>query len=218
MWWTVSDISRPTAGENIEDQTLSSIREEDAWVLHLARASTLHTECISTTEQQQNEAIDAICEQELAGQLHYFKKKADKPLLNSWMHLLEHHHIPIILAVVAMIGSFVFMWQLETSVENGGSTQPYYTFNKIAVFCAAVVPFLFAVLEKFIMNKGLDEIAFLNDMQLQRFNRAYSLIKHANTLPFKKAVLMSIGEEALIENYSWLMIRYHRTHSPAQAG
>lgn len=218
MWWTATDITRPSAGENIEDQTLSSIREEDAWVLHLARGATLHTTTLSATEQQQHAAIDTICELELSGQLQYFKKKARKPLLNSGVHFLVHHHVPVILAILAMLGSFWFMWQYEGLAGQDASQKSFYLSNKIAVFIAALVPFLFAVLEKYIMNKGLDEIAFLNDMQFQRFERAYSLIKHANTLAFKKAVLTSIGEEALIENYSWLMIRYHRTHTPAQAG
>ncbi|KGJ98457.1 hypothetical protein [Thalassotalea sp. ND16A] len=164
----------------------------------------------SNSQQEYN--MNFVCQHWLTEQAHYFQAKI--------RNLSAHHHklekIKSLLfsaSAMATIVLILFKYQLVEIVLFAHVDAKIFT-----VLLMGLLPFWLGVWEIYQNKMAVKELLWQYRNQSMVFNQAQQQIEHASTLKQKAEVLSHLAERSIMENYIWIIHRYHREHEPPTAG
>ncbi|GAB3025490.1 hypothetical protein [Bowmanella dokdonensis] len=156
--------------------------------------------------------VQFVCDHWLLEQADYFERKTH--LLSHRHHKLEHIKSALFVSSAVMALLLILFKYPMTDM------QIYADINakSITVLLMGLLPFLLGVWEIYQNKMAVKELLWQYRTQSILFNEAKQHIETATTLEQKCAVLSELAERALLENYIWIIHRYHREHEPPAAG
>ena len=170
--------------------------------------NTVH-EC-SAKQKEKNMAF--VCKHWIAEQAAYFQNKTQK--LSSHHHKLEKiKGILFIGSAIATISLILFKYQLVDIVLFAHVDAKTFT-----VLLMGLLPFWLAVWELYQGKMAVKELLWQYKNQSIVFTQAQQELENAATLEKKSEILTRLAHRSMMENYIWIIHRYHREHEPPTAG
>jgi hypothetical protein len=162
--------------------------------------------------KQKEENVAFACQHWLADQAKYFNDKTKR--LSSHHHKLEKiKGILFIGSAIATISLILFKYQLVDIVLFAHVDAKTFT-----VLLMGLLPFWLAVWELYQNKMAIKELLWQYRNQSIVFNQAQKEIANAITLEQKSEILIRLAHRSTMENYIWIIHRYHREHEPPTAG
>ncbi len=161
---------------------------------------------------KKEEDMAFVCQHWLVEQAKYFKNKTKN--LSSHHHKLEKiKGILFAGSAIATISLILFKYQLVDIVLFAHVDAKTFT-----VLLMGLLPFWLAVWELYQNKMAIKELLWQYQNQSIAFSQAQREIENATTLEQKSDVLVRLAHRSMMENYIWIIHRYHREHEPPTAG
>jgi hypothetical protein len=185
-----------------------------SWLKQVITSTCSHkfSPSLQLSDKQKNDNMDFVCKYWLADQASYFAKKNLQ--LSSQHHKLEKiKNVLFIGSGLATISLIFFKYQLVDIVLFAHVDAKTFT-----VLLMGLLPFWLAVWELYQNKMAVKELLWQYKNQSTVFNQAQQQLENANTLEQKADILADLAERSMMENYIWIIHRYHREHEPPTAG
>jgi hypothetical protein len=65
---------------------------------------------------------------------------------------------------------------------------------------------------------AVKELMWQYHNQSDNFASAYRMLQNSSSVEFKKRLIARLGQTSILENFLWIINRYHREHEPPVAG
>ncbi|PKG81981.1 hypothetical protein CXF85_15720 [Colwellia sp. 75C3] len=167
---------------------------------------------IGQTDKQKNDNMAFVCQHWVIDQAEYFDKKTEQ--LSSHHHQLEKiKGLLFIGSGVATISLILFKYQLVDIILFAHVDAKTFT-----VLLMGLLPFWLAVWELYQNKMAIKELLWQYRNQSLVFNQAQQQLQNATTLEQKSDILADLAHHSMMENYIWIIHRYHREHEPPTAG
>ena len=156
--------------------------------------------------------IEFVCQYWIAEQAQYFQHKTKR--------LAKHHHKLERIKSLLFIGSalmalalVLFKYQLMAIV-----IYQQVDAKVLTVLLMGLLPFLLGVWEIYQNKMAVKELLWQYQNQRSLFENALEHINHAKDIEHKYMVIQELADRALLENYIWIIHRFHREQEPPTAG
>lgn len=181
-----------------------------SWIKELVKAHQSSKQEQSTSQQDYN--MEFVCKNWLEDQANYFAVKAKK--LTQYHHKLEKiKAILFSMSAIATLMLIFFKYQLV-----GITLFAHVDAKTFTVLLMGLLPFWLGVWEIYQNKMAIKELLWQYRNQSLVFNQAKQQLDNATTMAQKTEILTNLAEHSMMENYIWIIHRYHREHEPPTAG
>lgn len=214
FYLTLIDKQHTTKVTQLMDDTGITQFKGTSWLKQsvIALFSSQREQATDCSEKQKEENMRFTCQNWLEDQAKYFDKKAKS--------LSAHHHklekikgMLFIGSAIATISLILFKYQLAGFVLFAHVDAKTFT-----VLLMGLLPFWLAVWELYQNKMAIKELLWQYRNQSIVFNQAQREVENATTLEQKSEILSTLAHRSMMENYIWIIQRYHREHEPPTAG
>lgn len=183
-----------------------------SWIRHVLQ-STNPVKAISKIESDKaSQQIEAVRQLWVEDQSVYFERKT---------HQLHHHHHKlekvkswIIGGLVVAAITLVFFKKVLLGVEIAETL----TLKTLLIFAMGLFPFLLGVWEIYQNKMAIKELMWQYLNQSRSFSSANQLLLKSSNVEFQKDTIAQLGKTSILENFLWIIQRYHREHESPTAG
>ncbi|MEW6996584.1 hypothetical protein AADZ86_02600 [Colwelliaceae bacterium BS250] len=205
-------IGRSSEQQNAKLMDLSGVSQfsSASWLGHIFKS--LHLNSVSKSPQADKQNMEFVCKHWLEDQLQYFRNKTKK--LSAHHHKLEKIKSVLFFAsALATLALIFFKYQLVDIVLFAHVDAKTFT-----VLLMGLLPFWLGVWEIYQSKMAVKELLWQYRNQSMVFEQAHQALLNTDTLEQKKDVLINLAERSMMENYIWIIHRYHREQEPPTAG
>lgn len=156
--------------------------------------------------------LEFVIQHWVADQASYFKRKSEN--LSHRHHKLERIKGYLFVTSFVLASALIlFKYEMIAVVLFED-----VTLKSIAILLMGLLPFLLGVWEIYQTKMAVKELFWQYRNQSRLFEEALNHIESATTDEQKGIVITELAERALLENYIWIIHRFHREHEPPSAG
>ncbi|MDF2180121.1 hypothetical protein P2G88_17845 [Aliiglaciecola sp. CAU 1673] len=182
------------------------------WIKHIILSKVpMHLDH-KTHQKHLHYNVEFVCEHWLMDQTSYFERKTR--ILSQHHHKLEHIKSFLFISSALMAVMLILFKYAMTDLVFYADINA----KSVTVLLMGLLPFLLGVWEIYQNKMAVKELLWQYRTQSVLFNEAKQHIEKADTLDQKCAVLSELAERALLENFIWIIHRFHREHEPPTAG
>jgi hypothetical protein len=156
--------------------------------------------------------IDLVRKLWIDDQASYFQRKAHQ--LHEFHEKLEKIKFWIIWGLVIAAFSLVFFKKVLLGVELG----EYLNLKTLVIFFMGLLPFWFGVWEMYQGKMAVKELMWQYRNQAENFAAAEQLLQNTDGIELQRKIVAQLGESCILENFVWIINRYHREQEPPTAG
>jgi hypothetical protein len=169
-------------------------------------------QAVEQTVEQKKDNMAFVCQHWLTDQAGYFYKKTQQ--LSSHHHQLEKIKSMLFIGSgLATVSLIFFKYQLVDIILFA-----HIDAKTFMVLLMGLLPFWLAVWELYQNKMAIKELMWQYRNQSIVFNQAQQQLENATTLEQKSDILADLAHHSMMENYIWIIHRYHREHEPPTAG
>ncbi|TRX54953.1 hypothetical protein [Thalassomonas sp. M1454] len=205
-------INKSSNKQNTKLMDLSGVSQfsSASWLGHIFKNLKLNEQ--SESKDTTQESMEFVCKHWLEDQLQYFRNKTQK--LSAHHHKLEKIKSALfITSAIATLALIFFKYQLVDIVLFAHVDAKTFT-----VLLMGLLPFWLGVWEIYQSKMAVKELLWQYRNQSMVFEQAHQEILNTNTQEQKVDVLVNLAERSMMENYIWIIHRYHREQEPPTAG
>lgn len=183
-----------------------------SWIRHVLQ-STNPVKAISKIESDKaSQHIDTVRQLWIEDQSGYFERKTHQ--LNHHHHKLEKVKSWIIGGLVVAAITLVFF----KKVLLGFEITETLSLKTLLIFAMGLFPFLLGVWEIYQNKMAIKELMWQYFNQSRSFSSANQLLLQSSNVEFQKDAIAQLGKTSILENFLWIIQRYHREHESPTAG
>ncbi len=183
-----------------------------SWIRHVLQ-TTNPVKGISRIEPDKaKQHIDITRRLWIDDQSGYFERKT---------HQLHHHHHKLENVKRWIIGGLVvaaITLVFFKKVLLGFEITETLSLKTLLVFAMGLFPFLLGVWEIYQNKMAIKELMWQYLNQSKSFSSANQLLLQSSNMEFQKDTIAQLGKTSILENFLWIIQRYHREHESPTAG
>ena len=145
-------------------------------------------------------------------QADYFERKTHQ--LHSHHQKLEKIKKWIIWGLIAATVGLVFFKKFLLGI----GLSDHLSLKTLLIFLMGLLPFWLGVWEVNQSKLAVKELMWQYRNQSDNFTSTNRMLQNSGSVEFKKRLIARLGQTSILENFLWIINRYHREHEPPVAG
>ena len=183
-----------------------------SWIRHILQSTNpvadLSTAEIATAEDR----IDLARRLWIEDQADYFERKT---------HQLHLHHLKlekikkwVIWGLIVATVGLVFFKKFLLGIELGG----HLSLKTLIIFLMGLLPFWLGVWEVYQSKMAVKELMWQYRNQSDNYSSTNRMLQNSTSVEYQKGLIARLVQTSILENFLWIINRYHREHEPPVAG
>ena len=183
-----------------------------SWIRHVLRSTNPVTDLSAMETAVAEDRIDLARRLWIEDQANYFERKTHQLHLN---HLkLERIKKWVIWGLIVATVGLVFFKKFFLGIELGG----HLSLKTLIIFLMGLLPFWLGVWEVYQSKMAVKELMWQYRNQSDNYSSTNRLLQNSKSVAFQKSLIARLGQTSILENFLWIINRYHREHEPPVAG
>ncbi len=183
-----------------------------SWIRHILQSTNpvgnLSPLEIATAEDR----IDLVRRLWIEDQADYFERKTHQ--LHLHHQKLERIKKWVIWGLIAATVALVFFKKLLLGI---GLTE-HLSLKTLLIFLMGLLPFWLGVWEMYQSKMAVKELMWQYRNQSDNYSSTNRMLQKSGNVEYQKGLIARLGQTSILENFLWIINRYHREHEPPVAG
>lgn len=183
-----------------------------SWIRHVLRSTNPVSGVSSVETASVEDRIDLTRRLWIEDQASYFERKT---------HELHLHHLKlerikkwVIWGLIAATAALVFFKKFLLGI----GLSDHLSLKTLIIFLMGLLPFWLGVWEVYQSKMAVKELMWQYRNQSDNYSSTNRLLQNSKSVAFQKSLIARLGQASILENFLWIINRYHREHEPPVAG
>jgi hypothetical protein len=183
-----------------------------SWIRHILQSTNPVTDLSTMETATAEDRIDLARRLWIEDQANYFERKT---------HQLHLHHLKlerikkwVIWGLIAATVGLVFFKKFLLGIELGG----HLSLKTLIIFLMGLLPFWLGVWEVYQSKMAVKELMWQYRNQSDNYSSTNRMLQNSTSVEYQKGLIARLGQTSILENFLWIINRYHREHEPPVAG
>ena len=183
-----------------------------SWIRQILQSTNPVSDSTGMILATVEDRIELVRQLWIEDQADYFQRKTHQLHLR---HLkLEKIKKWIIWGLVAATFALVFFKKFLLGIELTG----HLSLKTLLIFLMGLLPFWLGVWEVYQSKMAVKELMWQYRNQSDNYFSANQMLQNSCNVGFKMSTIARLGQTSILENFLWIINRYHREHEPPVAG
>jgi hypothetical protein len=183
-----------------------------SWIRHILQSTNPVASVSSIETARVEDRIDLTRRLWIEDQASYFERKT---------HQLHLHHLKlerikkwVIWGLIAATVGLVFFKKFLLGI---GLTD-HLSLKTLLIFLMGLLPFWLGVWEVYQSKMAVKELMWQYRNQSDNYSSTNRMLQDSTNVAYQKSLIARLGQTSILENFLWIINRYHREHEPPVAG
>jgi len=183
-----------------------------SWIRHIMQSTNPGAHLAPLEVVTAEDRIDLARRLWIEDQADYFERKT---------HQLHLHHQKlegikkwVIWGLIAATVSLVFF----KKVLLGIGISDHLSLKTLLIFLMGLLPFWLGVWEVYQSKMAVKELMWQYSNQSDNYSSTNRMLQNSTNVEYQKSLIARLGQASILENFLWIINRYHREHEPPVAG
>ena len=183
-----------------------------SWIRQILQTTNPVSDFSSMATATVEDRIGLVHRLWIEDQAGYFERKIHQ--LHSHHQKLEKIKKWIIWGLIAATLGLVFFKKFLLGI---GLTD-HLSLKTLLIFLMGLLPFWLGVWEVYQSKMAVKELMWQYRNQSDNFSSTNRMLQNSSSFEFQKTLIARLGQTSMLENFLWIINRYHREHEPPVAG
>jgi hypothetical protein len=183
-----------------------------SWIRHILQSTNPASGLSPVESGTAADRIDLARRLWIEDQADYFKRKTHQ--LHLRHQKLEGIKKWVIWGLIAATVGLVFFKKFLLGI----GLSDHLSLKTLLIFLMGLLPFWLGVWEVYQSKMAVKELMWQYRNQADNYSSANQMILNSNHVGYQKALIARLGQTSILENFLWIINRYHREHEPPVAG
>jgi hypothetical protein len=183
-----------------------------SWIRHIMQSTNPVAHWSPLEIVTAEDRIDLARRLWIEDQADYFQRKT---------HQLHLHHLKlekikkwVIWGLIAATVGLVFFKKFLLGI---GLTD-HLSLKTLLIFLMGLLPFWLGVWEVYQSKMAVKELMWQYRNQSDNYSSTNRMLQESSNVEYQKSLIARLGQSSILENFLWIINRYHREHEPPVAG
>jgi hypothetical protein len=183
-----------------------------SWIRHVLQSTNPVANLSSMETAKVEDRIDLVRRLWIEDQADYFERKT---------HQLHLHHLKlerikkwVIWGLIAATVGLVFFKKFLLGI---GLTE-HLSLKTLIIFLMGLLPFWLGVWEVYQSKMAVKELMWQYRNQSDNYSSTNQMLQDSTNVAYQRGLIARLGQTSILENFLWIINRYHREHEPPVAG
>jgi hypothetical protein len=179
-----------------------------SWIRHVLRSTNPVSGLSSVETASVEDRIDLTRRLWIEDQASYFERKT---------HQLHLHHLKlerikkwVIWGLIAATAALVFFKKFLLGI----GLSDHLSLKTLIIFLMGLLPFWLGVWEVYQSKMAVKELMWQYRNQSDNYSSTNRMLRNSTSLEYQKGLIARLGQTSILENFLWIINRYHREHEP----
>jgi hypothetical protein len=183
-----------------------------SWIRHVLQSTNPVTDLSAMETAAAEDRIDLARRLWIEDQANYFERKTHQ--LHLHHQKLERIKKWVIWGLIAATVGLVFFKKFLLGIELGG----HLSLKTLIIFLMGLLPFWLGVWEVYQSKMAVKELMWQYRNQSDNYSSTNRMLQNSTSVEYQKGLIARLGQTSILENFLWIINRYHREHEPPVAG
>jgi len=183
-----------------------------SWIRHVLQSTNPGAGLSSMGTATAEDRIDLARRLWIEDQADYFQRKTHQ--LHLRHEKLERIKKWVIWGLIAATAGLVFFKKFLLGI---GLTD-HLSLKTLIIFLMGLLPFWLGVWEVYQSKMAVKELMWQYRNQSDNYSSTNRMLQNSTNLEYQKSLIARLGQTSILENFLWIINRYHREHEPPVAG
>jgi len=209
------DIAGARKGANIQDllETTGINKFHGfSWIRHVLQSTNPVTDLSAMETAVAEDRIDLARRLWIEDQANYFERKTHQ--LHLHHQKLEKIKTWVIWGLIAATAGLVFFKKFLLGI----GLSDHLSLKTLLIFLMGLLPFWLGVWEVYQSKMAVKELMWQYRNQSDNYSSTNRMLQNSSNVEYQKGLIARLGQTSILENFLWIINRYHREHEPPVAG
>jgi hypothetical protein len=183
-----------------------------SWIRHVLQSTNPVSGLFTNETATVQNRIDLARRLWIEDQADYFERKTHQ--LHAHHQKLERIKKWVIWGLIAATVALVFFKKFLLGIELGG----HLSLKTLIIFLMGLLPFWLGVWEVYQSKMAVKELMWQYRNQSDNYSSTNRMLQKSGNVEYQKGLIARLGQASILENFLWIINRYHREHEPPVAG
>jgi hypothetical protein len=183
-----------------------------SWVRHVLQSTNPVADLSSKESVTAEDRIELVRRLWIEDQAGYFERKTHQ--LHLHHQKLENIKKWVIWGLIAATTGLVFFKKFLLGI---GLTD-HLSLKTLLIFLMGLLPFWLGVWEVYQSKMAVKELMWQYRNQSDNYSSTNGMLLNSTNVAYQKSLIARLGQTSILENFLWIINRYHREHEPPVAG
>ena len=183
-----------------------------SWIRHVLQSTNFVNNVSVMKTEHPAERIELVRTLWIDDQASYFGQKTHQ--LHLRHQKLERLKKWVIWGLIAATIGLVFFKKFFLGVELVG----HLSLKTLIIFLMGLLPFWLGVWEVYQSKMAFKELMWQYRNQSDNYSSTNRMLQSATNEEYQRVLIARLGQISVLENFLWIINRYHREHEPPVAG
>jgi hypothetical protein len=183
-----------------------------SWIRHVLQTTNPVSDLSSTGKATVEDRIGLVHRLWIEDQAAYFQRKTHQ--LHLRHEKLEKIKKGIIWGLIAATLGLVLFKKFLLGI----GLSDHLSLKTLIIFLMGLLPFWLGVWEVYQSKMAVKELMWQYSNQSDNYSSANRMLRNSSSFEFQKSLIARLGQTSILENFLWIINRYHREHEPPVAG
>jgi len=209
------DIAGARKGANIQDllETTGINKFRGfSWIRHVLQSTNPVANLSSIETATAEDRISLARRLWIEDQADYFERKTHQ--LHLHHEKLERIKKWVIWGLIAATIGLVFFKKFLLGI----GLSEHLSLKTLLIFLMGLLPFWLGVWEVFQSKMAVKELMWQYRNQSDNYASTNRMLQNSTNVEYQQSLIARLGQTSILENFLWIINRYHREHEPPVAG
>jgi hypothetical protein len=183
-----------------------------SWIRHILRSTNPVSGSSSVETATPEDRIDLARRLWIEDQANYFERKTHQ--LHARHLELERIKKWVIWGLIAATAGLVFFKKFLLGI----GFSDHLSLKTLLIFLMGLLPFWLGVWEVYQSKLAVKELMWQYRNQSENYASTNRMLQDSTNLEYQQGLIARLGQTSILENFLWIINRYHREHEPPVAG
>ena len=183
-----------------------------SWIRHILQSTNPVADLSTMETASAEDRIDLVRRLWIEDQANYFERKTHQ--LHLHHEKLERIKKWVIWGLIAATAVLVFF----KKVLLGIGLSEHLSLKTLLIFLMGLLPFWLGVWEMYQSKMAVKELMWQYRNQSNNYSSTNRMLQESTNADYKKGLIARLGQTSILENFLWIINRYHREQEPPVAG
>jgi len=183
-----------------------------SWIRQILQTTNPVSDLSSMATVTVEDRIGLVHRLWIEDQADYFERKTHQ--LHLHHQKLERIKKWVIWGLIAATLTLVFIKKFLLGI----ALTDHLSLKTLLIFLMGLLPFWLGVWEVYQSKMAVKELMWQYRNQSDNFASTNRMLQSSSRVEFKKRLIARLGQTSILENFLWIINRYHREHEPPVAG
>ena len=183
-----------------------------SWIRHILQSTNPVADLSAMEAASAEDRIDLVRRLWIEDQANYFERKTHQ--LHLHHEKLERIKKWVIWGLIAATAGLVFFKKFLLGI----GLSEHLSMKTLLIFLMGLLPFWLGVWEMYQSKMAVKELMWQYRNQSNNYSSTNRMLQESTNTGYQKGLIARLGQTSILENFLWIINRYHREQEPPVAG